>query len=302
VWFAEGAGGERVSVARSSVGLRRDRGKSYVPSVTRRCYAERLGTCEGKLTREHFVSRSLLADLERTFMAEGLLPGDVGATTAASAGSVASRVLCSAHNSALSDVDSHVVPFLSASRRFDHELNSAASAPAAASVDGYMLERWLVKALLGLVARPGSTSTLSAQTHDRLVAVAFGLDRLAPPWGVHLDISPERPMASLHDFSLVALCNPEGECRAATFSSGSIRWLFALGKSGLPDHTYRPHSVELRSSTATRRLHLDWPTGIGSGMAISLDRQTFDAATVPEIFTPLGSMQVTDARASLNRQ
>jgi hypothetical protein len=273
-----------------------------VGGVPRRCYAEILGTCRGKLTLEHFVSRALLADLEPTFIAEGLLPCDIARSTLASAASVASRVLCAAHNSALSDVDSVVVPFLSASRRFDHELNLGASPTTTASVDGYTLERWLAKALLGLVARPGSTSTLFAQTHRCLVAVAFGFDILPPPWGVHLDSSPERPMASLHDFSLVALCNPKGECRAMTFSSGSIRWLLALGKSGLPDDTYRPYSVELRSSAATRHLHLDWPTGVGSGMAIALDRQTFDTATVPEVFTPTGSMQVQDARGPMKAQ
>lgn len=264
--------------------------------MRRRCYAESLGNCRGKLTLEHFVSRSLLQDLEPTFIAEGLVPSDVPVAVSASAASVAARVLCDGHNAGLSEVDGLAVPFLSAARRFDHELSSAGNSTSVAAVDGYTLERWLAKALLGLVARPGSTSTLSPKNHALLVAVAFGQRRFAPPWGVHLDISPARPMASLHDFSLVALCNPQRECRAVTFSSASVRWLLALGRSGLPDETYRPDSVVLQSPTATRTLQLVWPAGVGSSKVITLSRQTFETATVPEIFTPLGSMQLNANR------
>lgn len=267
--------------------------------MPRRCYAEVLGDCRGKLSLEHFVSRSLLMDLERTFIAEGLLPGDPSAVVTTSADSVACRVLCRAHNTALSNVDSSVVPFLSAARRFDHELDSPSITAREAVVDGYMLERWMAKALLGLVARPGSKSTLPPDVQGRLVAVAFGASNLPSPWGVHLDISAERPMASLYDFSLVALVNPStNECRAATFSSASVRWLLALGKSGLPEHTFRPRSVVLRSSVATRTLRLEWPRTVGSGADIMLDRQTFDSAVVPEVFTPTGAMAIEDARVA----
>ena len=193
----------------------------------------------------------------------------------------------------LSEVDSTVVPFLSSARRFDHELESPTSSVATAEVDGFMLERWLAKALFGLIARPGSTSWLAPSDHDLLLAIMFEGQRLSPPYGVHLDISPERPVASLHDFSLVTLCNPTtNQCRAVTFSAGSIRWLLALGKSGLPDDTYRPSTVILRSQAATRTLSLVWTSAAPQGSTLVLDRQSFNAATVPEVFTPMGSMHL----------
>jgi hypothetical protein len=106
-------------------------------------------------------------------------------------------------------------------------------------------------------------------------------------------------MASLHDFSLVALVDPStNECRAATFSCASVRWLLALGKSGLPEHTFRPQSVVLRSPVATRTLRLEWPRTVGSGADIMLDRQTFDSAMVLEVFTPTGAMAIEDARVA----
>lgn len=258
--------------------------------MRRHCYAEGLGGCSGKLSLEHFISRSLLLDLEPTFTAEGLLPADPAVAAPASAASVASRVLCRTHNATLSEVDGAVVPFLSACRRFDQALNSTAVRAETAVVDGYMLERWLVKALLGLVARPGSTSTLSAAVHRLLVAVAFGKSQLAAPWGVHLDISLQRPMVALHDFSLVALVGPTLECKAITFSAASIRWLLALGQSSLPAATYRPHSVVMRSPVATRTLNLAWPLDTQSHMELRIDRQTFDSATEPEYFTPTGAI------------
>jgi hypothetical protein len=79
------------------------------------CYARVLNDCSSKLSREHYVSRTvldLLGDEHRITNASWLLPGQQSKPLATSA--LGSRVLCEKHNHALSRLDSQALTFFDA--------------------------------------------------------------------------------------------------------------------------------------------------------------------------------------------
>jgi hypothetical protein len=254
----------------------------------KRCYAESLGDCRGGMSREHFISKSLLQQLDRSFTAEGFDPSDRTRMATVSAASLAAAVLCEGHNTRLSPVDAGAAPFFAACRRFDHELGRPTSPPMDTIVaDGSLVERWMAKALLGLLARAGSTGVPSPEHSAQLLAVAFGSPS-RPPHGLYLDAAPGHAMYSEPDFSLVTLTRPNGECAGVFFAAGSLRWIYPLGQPDLlPPEAYRPNAVILRAPGKERRLELTWPGDYQTlAGTVWLSRATFSSETHPDLFRP----------------
>ncbi len=108
-----------------------------------RCYANQFLNCDGGLSREHYISESLLERFEK-IPAKGIpwlahLDGDI------SPASLVTRCLCEYHNSFLSPLDQFVGPAFDAFVRF------GANRPEKAFVDGRYLELWMLKLLIGLL-------------------------------------------------------------------------------------------------------------------------------------------------------
>jgi hypothetical protein len=253
-----------------------------------KCYAEPLGDCGGKLSREHFISGTLLRDRNAVFSVEGLDPSRPEVVREVSAAALTARVLCEHHNSRLSDVDSASAPFLRHCRRFDHDLGDDSSARFDEFVgSGAMVERWMAKALLGLLGRRGASGLPTSAHQELLLGIAFGASP-QPPHGLYLDASPGRIMFSDPDYSLIALTRPTGECGGVIFAAGSIRWFFPLGKPDLlPIEAYRPSAVVLRSRGKERILRLEWPASHETANGtIWLERTPISPAAHPSLFVP----------------
>lgn len=113
------------------------------------CYAAPLGDCSSKLSREHFVSESLLDDLNRDddLRVSGLRWQEAGQEKVLPPNALASKILCDRHNSALSPVDAIAVNLF-------HALNEKGAAGSGRQLlhlfSGDDLERWLLKILCGL--------------------------------------------------------------------------------------------------------------------------------------------------------
>ncbi len=71
----------------------------------RECYASALGGCEGVISREHALSKTLLSRLGKMEVQARWLPGGRRPMTERS---MVARVLCQAHNGALSPFDTEV--------------------------------------------------------------------------------------------------------------------------------------------------------------------------------------------------
>lgn len=112
------------------------------------CYASRLGDCGVKRSREHYISESLLHHLNRNnnLTVQGL-PWVKNESQVVSPNSLASKVLCERHNTALSPLDAIAVRLFQA---FDEQGVHGSGQQLFHLFNGHDLERWLLKILCGI--------------------------------------------------------------------------------------------------------------------------------------------------------
>lgn len=145
------------------------------------CWAAPLGDCKGKISREHLVSQALFP--EGNITVSGLHwcrdePKTVGLAA------LTGNILCRKHNSELSELDTAVkqaFETLDASMQLFQlrsKLKSRRWTIKTFTIDGTLLERWLLKTLINLShGGPwiiGEGSHPAGLPNDELVRIAFG--------------------------------------------------------------------------------------------------------------------------------
>ena len=78
------------------------------------CFAVHLGDCSGGISKEHYVSRSVLAIAGNTVQVSGFPWQEPDEPLEIGIGALTSRILCSHHNSELSPLDETASKFLRA--------------------------------------------------------------------------------------------------------------------------------------------------------------------------------------------
>lgn len=157
------------------------------------CYAKQYSDCISKLSNEHYVSESLVTELElNKGIVSGLVFQDPGKTKVAGPEVYRSRVLCRRHNSALSPLDD-------VARRFGRALRTLVSlghpsSPAPIkdeywAFNGHDIERWIAKCLAGAmtagVLRRREVRAGALPVPDRVLALLFGERQLEKPAGLY---------------------------------------------------------------------------------------------------------------------
>ena len=121
-----------------------------------KCYACGDRNCSNKISKEHFISATLLRQIHLNNAAKvaGLRWQEKETFNLIPISGLASSILCERHNNALSPLDAVMGDFAQAIADYDDTLRSKDS-----SVDseirafsGDDIERWMVKCLLGLSA------------------------------------------------------------------------------------------------------------------------------------------------------
>jgi len=119
------------------------------------CYANRLADCSSKLSREHYISESLLHHLNRdNKLKVSGLPWVEGEGQVLPPSAFASRMLCTRHNSALSPLDAIAVRLFEA---FDERGATGSDQHLLYLFSGHDLERWLLKILYGITCSKNLT-------------------------------------------------------------------------------------------------------------------------------------------------
>jgi len=144
----------------------------------RDCWANSLGDCSGKMSGEHLVSDALFDD--DTVTVQGLpwckdQPKIIGLS------SLVKNVLCTEHNSRLSEADETAKKFRDALRAMASSQNDHSAGeltPSAVNeVDGFSIERWCAKTIVtfaaGTSARIGDGRNRGKPSRS-LVEIVFG--------------------------------------------------------------------------------------------------------------------------------
>jgi hypothetical protein len=233
------------------------------------CYARELGGCSDQPSREHYLSRSVLKLIGDTPIVEGL-PG-VPSGQRIGIGSLASKIMCDKHNSALSALDAAAARLFGAVQRFDADLRDTTN-PATDSerLSGTKIERWLLKVGFGLAAANERTGRAQPiRDRGRMLRVLFGSGSWPRSWGMYVAAGLGDGMAAPADVGVETGVHPEThELMCVKVWIRFLPLLLALGQPNLSRDNFRPASIILDRppEPATKTLHLSWGDGRNHGL------------------------------------
>jgi hypothetical protein len=157
------------------------------------CWAPCLGNCSNKQSREHLVTQSLF--LGDSIKVQGFpwcktKPVEIGLASATA------KILCQKHNNDLSVIDSAGKEASEVFRELVRQLEARVKLKPRPwtvkkfKLDGYKLERWFLKTLINLCCDReypiGRDSNVKGRPSDRLVRIAYGLEKFKGNAGLYL--------------------------------------------------------------------------------------------------------------------
>ena len=232
-----------------------------------RCFLEGYGPCRGPISREHFISKSILshnAAGSSTAKIGGLRWQPLNILQNIGIGSLQSKILCSGHNSELSLLDSSAGELFHILHCIDKD---RASTPCLSRLNGLHIERWLLKVLFGGSA---SGSLNSSEPPEQWKALLTGAD-WPPQWGLYL-FRPEGPQIFSSDLLVETMVNPAtGEILAGKFMLAGVIFILLLGT---PDHpefwgVHRPSGLSFMHGIEERRIEFLWPHQVNETVIIT---------------------------------
>jgi hypothetical protein len=236
-----------------------------------RCYANADANCSTKISKEHFISASLLRKLELNKKAKiaGLAWQEPEKFDVVPVNGLASNILCERHNGGLSGLDSLIDRFATSIHSFDR-----VPANKHVKISGSDLERWMLKCLLGMSVSKNFISQLKPECVDLL----FGRTHWPEQWGLYF---PVTPAPIYHTDSLLIQTRTDAAqslILAADFFIQGIPFTLLLGKPSGPRAfgIWRPGQLVFKSPLATQVINLVWQDKC-SGEAVTLTRTgTYD--------------------------
>ncbi len=119
-----------------------------------KCILKSRKGCSTKISGEHYISHKLLNVIEKenkTIDVAGLswMPKDRIQSIGKS--NLVSNILCTTHNSALSDLDSSIGDFVSFISEIDKNLRSSSPINNSYKINGRDIEQWILKTIIGLI-------------------------------------------------------------------------------------------------------------------------------------------------------
>jgi hypothetical protein len=152
-----------------------------------RCYARQLLDCNHKLSSEHFVSASVLNELnaEGDMRVRGFPWQNDRGELALSPAALTAKILCKRHNEALSSLDATALRLFHA---MDHRSDPASVAESIFLFSGHDIERWLLKVVCGLWSSGNATHDTNANVElpEQWVEVLFGGRDFADGQGLYM--------------------------------------------------------------------------------------------------------------------
>lgn len=191
-----------------------------------KCYAQLLGACSPRISREHIFTESVMgkggAIGLRGFSG---VPDD----TFVGLSSATAKILCTDHNSRLSLLDSEAKKLSDALDCF----HAASAGTWQLTLEGPLFERWLLKVSMGYLAAGHTSLGHRYPSSPEVVAALFGIIPMAAPIGMYSMIGVDRrsdhPKEVL--FRELTVTDPQGRNRAAGafVALHGLPFLFSFG-------------------------------------------------------------------------
>ena len=244
-----------------------------------KCFASAGENCSTTISREHFISETLLRQIElnNTAKIAGLSWQQPKTFDIIPLKGLASKILCDRHNSALSPLDAAMGAFSQAIADIDRDLHPDADAPRfqRRQFCGEDLERWMLKCLIGMSVSGNIGGALNPKCLDLLY------NRIAWPTGWGLYWLVDRGPVAHHASGFLIETNVHPQTNVIMFVRFTMRGLplgLCLGKPDQPSAfgILRPSALSFRSGHRRRPIVLSWSRDRAGG-PIQLNRAgTYD--------------------------
>jgi hypothetical protein len=257
------------------------------------CYLRDTNNCSDDISREHYISASVLEQIaasEKAVNISGLPFLAPGETKALSVESLTAKILCQRHNSALSPLDQEAGRFFQSLTEVTMRTGKGLSSSRLWLASGTMLELWMLKVACGLYfSRLGSSQrNRIADTHSidmKKVIDAFFRGRWDERGGLYFNgdtgtvitTAFHLQAAPLTDDLLMRMGGVRVsllgfECDLVFDTSGTNQWPW----SGV---THRPHELIFeRGNSRKTYLLLSWPNDVPES-AVHFGVKPFPRAT-----------------------
>jgi len=213
-----------------------------------KCWARQFGDCSNKISREHTITAGIFIDPK--VRVEGFSwcrdePKEIGLAN------LTSKVLCTKHNSQLSEVDGGGIQAVEKFRR-ERELNAAREkmtprrwSIAEFTVDGILLERWLTKCLINVAfeneIKIGLDSEEMGQPSKSLVEIVFGMRPFPGKAGLYAISQINQTHNVVDGIQIITLLNEMQILVGSIFLMHGYRFFLFFDERGLPVDLPLPH-------------------------------------------------------------
>lgn len=226
------------------------------------CYASLLNDCSATLSREHFVSESLLhlLNISNDLRVSGLPWISEGEEKTLPPNALASNILCTRHNSSLSSLDDIAIRLFQA---FNEDEAGDSGKKELYLFSGHDIERWLLKILCGLVYSGNIDNTpKNTEINQNWLDILFGYSDFNDEQGLYVCNEPGQSMEGPNGVKIGIIENSDGISGVGVWVCG---YELILSLSGFSKRVfdnknvvYRPLEFYVIGSSYEKSVLLSW--------------------------------------------
>lgn len=252
-----------------------------------KCYLNATADCDSKITGEHFISKGLLSQMSTNDTAKiaGLSWQTPETFDIVGIKSLVSNILCKRHNESLSPLDKESARFFG--KLYSYQSGQQSSVKIVTEefniFSGFDIERWLLKALAGLLASKNWKTYSCNINYSELLTAPN-----AWPAGAGMYVQTNAPLYQTHSLLLCpAVKTGTLEIAGLQASICGLDLILALDPTfnWNESSSYRPSSLHFRARRVVKTLMLTWD-GKYRGPELLCDRQAQEFAGNPPNWLP----------------
>lgn len=230
-----------------------------------KCYLSATRNCSDDISAEHYISKSVLAELERngTSKIAGLPWQNPRTFSVVGTGRLVSKVLCKRHNEALSPLDEEAGRLIETIGNYDRGFNQENPRADITVLCGEELEKWMLKTTCGMVAAKQTARdgvNYNSDISEVWVSILSGQASWPALWGLYAAV-PTGVAYHSSSFSFRPFTHPgTGRVLATEMILNGMMFYLLLGRPDSPSAwgVYRPRTLILEQDAVQKFIEISW--------------------------------------------
>lgn len=233
-----------------------------------KCYCSSTNNCDSKITKEHYISRSVIRNINnngKDAVIAGLPWIASESSKTVSVESLTAKTLCKRHNNSFSPLDSAASQLFGKIDDFDRKFLNADKLDEISIFCGEDVEKWMLKTVCGFVSAKqiGTPEKLAKTSINPVwIEILCGKRQWPKNWGLYINVKPgEEILHTAKTFSFIPILDPENdELLAAEILINNISFVLLLDTTDNPDFfgVYRPRTLMFYDGTSKKYIELSW--------------------------------------------